>query len=221
MQLSKAGGKPWDGAMVRMMTVRMMITTEGCFIPCPPPPQTYNTNAQVPDSAGTATAYLCGVKANEGTVGVSAGVTRDRCNTTKGQEVTSILRWAKDEGELPVGAGMGQERWVLGPFPPLPHEPRGTGKAVGIVTTTRVTHATPSAAYAHSANRDWYSDGEMPPDALEGGCKDIARQLVENIPDIEVGTGLGPPRGKRCGPSTTAGHRAGTLERWVSSQDLQ
>ncbi|PKK24006.1 alkaline phosphatase, liver/bone/kidney, partial [Columba livia] len=124
--------------------------------------KTYNTNAQVPDSAGTATAYLCGVKANEGTVGVSAGVTRDRCNTTKGQEVTSILRWAKD-----------------------------SGKAVGIVTTTRVTHATPSAAYAHSANRDWYSDGEMPPDALEGGCKDIARQLVENIPDIEVGGGQG------------------------------
>ncbi|NWQ84524.1 PPBT protein, partial [Columbina picui] len=123
---------------------------------------TYNTNAQVPDSAGTATAYLCGVKANEGTVGVSAGVTRDRCNTTKGQEVTSILRWAKD-----------------------------SGKAVGIVTTTRVTHATPSAAYAHSANRDWYSDGEMPPDALEGGCKDIARQLVENIPDIEVILGGG------------------------------
>ncbi|NXF84752.1 PPBT protein, partial [Eubucco bourcierii] len=126
--------------------------------------KTYNTNAQVPDSAGTATAYLCGVKANEGTVGVSAGVTRDRCNTTKGQEVTSILRWAKD-----------------------------AGKAVGIVTTTRVTHATPSAAYAHSANRDWYSDGEMPPDALEGGCRDIARQLVENIPDIEVGMGTGLP----------------------------
>uniref|UniRef100_A0A669QLR0 Alkaline phosphatase n=2 Tax=Phasianus colchicus TaxID=9054 RepID=A0A669QLR0_PHACC len=124
--------------------------------------KTYNTNAQVPDSAGTATAYLCGVKANEGTVGVSASVTRDRCNTTKGQEVTSILRWAKDEG-----------------------------KAVGIVTTTRVTHATPSAAYAHSANRDWYSDGEMPLDALEGGCKDIARQLVENIPDIEVILGGG------------------------------
>ncbi|NWT88409.1 PPBT protein, partial [Lanius ludovicianus] len=124
--------------------------------------KTYNTNAQVPDSAGTATAYLCGVKANEGTLGVSAGVTRDRCNTTKGQEVTSILRWAKD-----------------------------AGKAVGIVTTTRVTHATPSAAYAHSANRDWYSDGEMPPDALQGGCKDIARQLVENIPDIEVILGGG------------------------------
>lgn len=61
--------------------------------------QTYNTNAQVPDSAGTATAYLCGVKANEGTVGVSAATQRSYCNTTQGNEVTSILRWAKDAGE--------------------------------------------------------------------------------------------------------------------------
>lgn len=61
--------------------------------------QTYNTNAQVPDSAGTATAYLCGVKANEGTVGVSAAAVRSQCDTTKGNEVTSILRWAKDAGE--------------------------------------------------------------------------------------------------------------------------
>ncbi|KAL7976169.1 hypothetical protein Chor_008266 [Crotalus horridus] len=61
--------------------------------------KTYNTNAQVPDSAGTATAYLCGVKANEGTVGVSAAVTRSQCNTTAGNEVTSILKWAKAAGQ--------------------------------------------------------------------------------------------------------------------------
>lgn len=61
--------------------------------------QTYNTNAQVPDSAGTATAYLCGVKANEGTVGVSAATQRSHCNTTQGNEVTSVLRWAKEAGE--------------------------------------------------------------------------------------------------------------------------
>ncbi|XP_074162072.1 alkaline phosphatase, tissue-nonspecific isozyme [Sminthopsis crassicaudata] len=124
--------------------------------------KTYNTNAQVPDSAGTATAYLCGVKSNEGTLGVSAAVTRSQCNTTKGNEVTSILRWAKD-----------------------------AGKSVGIVTTTRVNHATPSAAYAHSADRDWYSDNEMPPEALAQGCKDIAYQLIHNIPDIEVIMGGG------------------------------
>ncbi|XP_070615486.1 alkaline phosphatase, tissue-nonspecific isozyme [Erythrolamprus reginae] len=124
--------------------------------------KTYNTNAQVPDSAGTATAYLCGVKANEGTLGVSAAVTRSQCNTTAGNEVTSILKWAK-----------------------------AAGKSVGIVTTTRVNHATPSAAYAHSADRDWYSDNEMPPEALQQGCKDIAHQLFENIPDIEVIMGGG------------------------------
>lgn len=61
-----------------------------------------------------------------------------------------------------------------------------SGKSVGIVTTTRVNHATPSAAYAHCVDRDWYSDGEMPPEAVQDGCKDIARQLMENIPDINV-----------------------------------
>lgn len=75
--------------------------------------QTYNTNAQVPDSAGTATAYLCGVKANEGTVGVSAATQRSHCNTTQGNEVTSILRWAKDAGEW---GACGRERgWGPGP----------------------------------------------------------------------------------------------------------
>lgn len=124
--------------------------------------KTYNTNAQVPDSAGTATAYLCGVKANEGTVGVNAAAVRGQCNTTQGNEVDSILKWAKAEG-----------------------------KSVGVVTTTRVNHATPSAAYAHCVNRDWYSDAEMPVEAVNMGCKDIARQLMENIPDIEVIMGGG------------------------------
>uniref|UniRef100_A0A4W5L2Y2 Alkaline phosphatase n=1 Tax=Hucho hucho TaxID=62062 RepID=A0A4W5L2Y2_9TELE len=124
--------------------------------------KTYNTNAQVSDSAGTATAYLCGVKANEGTVGVSAAAVRSQCNTTQGNEVTSILRWAKE-----------------------------AGKSVGIVTTTRVNHATPSAAYAHCVDRDWFSDGEMPAEAVQAGCKDIARQLFENIPNIDVIMGGG------------------------------
>uniref|UniRef100_A0A667ZJ54 Alkaline phosphatase n=1 Tax=Myripristis murdjan TaxID=586833 RepID=A0A667ZJ54_9TELE len=124
--------------------------------------KTYNTNAQVADSAGTATAYLCGVKANEGTVGVTAAAVRSQCNTTQGNEVTSILKWAKD-----------------------------AGKSVGIVTTTRINHATPSAAYAHSVDRDWYSDNEMPAEAVQAGCKDIARQLFENIPNINVIMGGG------------------------------
>lgn len=99
------------------------------------PLQTYNTNAQVPDSAGTATAYLCGVKANEGTVGVSAATERTRCNTTQGNEVTSILRWAKDAGEPPQAHSVivriavssfmhGRVESGRGPRGPPPHELR-------------------------------------------------------------------------------------------------
>lgn len=61
------------------------------------------------------------------------------------------------------------------------------GKAVGIVTTTRVQHASPSGTYAHVVNRNWYADASMPTDARQQGCKDIAWQLVHNV-DINVST---------------------------------
>lgn len=60
-----------------------------------------------------------------------------------------------------------------------------TGKSVGIVTTTRVQHASPAAAYAHSVSRSWYSDADMPSSARRQGCTDIATQLVTNT-DIDV-----------------------------------
>ena len=56
---------------------------------------------------------------------------------------------------------------------------------MGIVTTTRVQHASPSGTYAHVVNRNWYADDSMPEDALRQGCKDIAWQLVHNV-DINV-----------------------------------
>ena len=34
--------------------------------------------------------------------------------------------------------------------------------SLGLVTTTRVTHATPAALYAHTVNRDYECDGEIP-----------------------------------------------------------
>lgn len=52
------------------------------------------------------------------------------------------------------------------------------GKATGIVTTTRITHASPAGAFAHTANRDWESDTDMLqfPDSIN--CTDIATQLI-------------------------------------------
>ena len=59
-----------------------------------------------------------------------------------------------------------------------------TGKSVGIVTTARLTHATPSAAYAHTPARGWECDYDVwPPE--ERACKDIAVQFLENI-DVQV-----------------------------------
>lgn len=55
---------------------------------------------------------------------------------------------------------------------------------IGFVTTTRVTHATPAPLYAHSANRRWECEAKMPENAA--GCKDIARQLVEDEPGRNI-----------------------------------
>ena len=53
------------------------------------------------------------------------------------------------------------------------------GKWTGLVTTTRVTHASPAPTYAHSADRGWEADDDLPDDVI-GVCKDIAAQLIEN-----------------------------------------
>lgn len=52
------------------------------------------------------------------------------------------------------------------------------GKSAGLVTTARVTHASPSGVYAHSADRNW--EAETEDGARE--CKDIAAQLIEDMP---------------------------------------
>ncbi|KFO30095.1 intestinal-type alkaline phosphatase [Fukomys damarensis] len=123
--------------------------------------KTYNVDRQVPDSAGTATAYLCGVKGNYQTIGLSAAARAKQCNTTQGNEVLSVM-----------------------------HRAKKAGKSVGIVTTTRAQHASPAGTYAHTVNRNWYSDADMPASARQEGCRDIATQLVFNV-DIDVILGGG------------------------------
>nr|XP_020751682.1 intestinal-type alkaline phosphatase-like [Odocoileus virginianus texanus] len=123
--------------------------------------KTYNVDRDVPDSAGTTTAYLCGVKTRMKVIGVSAAALFNQCNTTRGNEVTSVMNRAKK-----------------------------AGKSVGVVTTTRVQDASPAGAYAHTVNRDWFSDADLPADAQTYGCQDIATQLIYNM-DIDVILGGG------------------------------
>lgn len=56
--------------------------------------------------------------------------------------------------------------------------------STGVVTSTRVTHATPASTYAHVANRDWECDGAISAEDMQKcpDLKDIARQLIEDEP---------------------------------------
>lgn len=112
--------------------------------------KTYTHDAQVADSAPTATAMVSGVKSVNGTIGVTQAVTADNCASQKGAEVTTIFELAED-----------------------------AGLATGIVSTARITHATPAATYAKVAGRDWENDAELTEEAVQGGCKDIASQLID------------------------------------------
>src|SRR3546814_5909315 len=49
----------------------------------------------------------------------------------------------------------------------------------GIVTTARLTHATPAPTYAHVPNRGWESDASLPVAAREAGCRDIVSQFID------------------------------------------
>ena len=64
-----------------------------CFL------QTYNVDFQVPDSAGTATAFMSGVKTNMGVVGVNEEVQFGDCDAVTDRTIVkSILRRSLDHG---------------------------------------------------------------------------------------------------------------------------
>lgn len=123
--------------------------------------KTYNTNQQVPDSAGTASAMYTGVKTSAGVLGVGPEVNRGDCAATAAGSVPSFWNAADD-----------------------------AGLRLGLVSSARLTHATPAAAYAHSPERNWEYDGELSDEARAEGCLDIAAQFVDsNMIDVALGGG--------------------------------
>ncbi|WFL78459.1 alkaline phosphatase [Altererythrobacter arenosus] len=122
--------------------------------------KTYNTDAQVPDSAGTASAMHTGKKTRIGMIGVGPEAPRNDC------------------------AASLQHR-----LPTLGEDAKRKGLAVGIVSTARITHATPAAVYAHIPNRDWEADASIPEDQRGLGCEDIAAQLIGSGFDVALGGG--------------------------------
>lgn len=99
------------------------------------------------DSACSSTAYLSGVKANYGTMGLSAKVLLNDCDgqNKKEHHTVSIAQWAQD-----------------------------AGKATGLVTTAKLTDASPGGIYAR----------ESPFVGLIGHF-DVHSQLLKNFRNFE------------------------------------
>ena len=119
--------------------------------------KTYNTDSQVPDSAATASAMNTGVKTRFQSVGIWSDQPPSDCI---GKETDFPLSLA----ELAESKGL----------------------STGIVTTDKITYATPAAVYAHAQHRHWEDDTKLPNWAKEKGCIDIARQLV----NFDYGDGI-------------------------------
>jgi alkaline phosphatase len=119
--------------------------------------KTYNVDAQTPDSAGTMTAMMSGIKTDVGVIGVDEDIERGDCSTVVGNELVTALELAEI-----------------------------AGKSTGIISTARITHATPAATYAKSADRNWEDISDMPEDAITAGCSDIAEQLVNFEANLEA-----------------------------------
>ncbi|XP_016996726.2 membrane-bound alkaline phosphatase [Drosophila takahashii] len=163
--------------------------------------RTYCANAQVPDSACTATSYLCGVKTNIINIGVSAAVNFNNCTASQdpANRLTSIAEWSQN-----------------------------AGKSTGFVTTTTLTHASPSGAYAKTANRMWQSDTDVTSYGVDAKtCIDMATQLVTQTPgknfEVMFGGGMGKFLPKTIKDSHgKAGERSdgvNLLSRWQGLHD--
>lgn len=111
--------------------------------------KTYTHDAQVADSAPTAVAMTTGIKSYNGSLGITQGASITDCATAKGNGTTSL--W-----EIAEAAGL----------------------ETGVISTARVTHATPGATYAETTQRDWEDDSSVSAEGKAAGCTDIAAQFA-------------------------------------------
>lgn len=122
--------------------------------------KTYSANQQTSDSAPTMTAMVTGVKTNDGVLSVSQEILNGETDAAKvdAHKLHTILELAETRGYK-----------------------------TGVVSTARITHATPAATYAHTSMRDWESDGSVP---TGSGVKDIAAQMIDNFGTNGIGNGI-------------------------------
>ncbi|TAM12464.1 MAG: alkaline phosphatase [Nevskiaceae bacterium] len=144
--------------------------------------KTFSKDAQVTDSAPSMSAYMTGVKMDNGVISMSADTQAfdtqhqpyvsgadSTCPATDGTPVTTLL-------ELAVAAK----------------------RSTGVVTTTRITHATPAATYSHICHRD--GENDIATQLVPGGAGYNAK--LGNGVDVVLGGGS-----RHFVPSTTKGSK--------------
>lgn len=100
--------------------------------------KTYSQDAQTTDSAPSMAAYMTGVKMKNEVISMSA----DTVATNPGRDAN---------GNLTVNNCAANNGTAV---PTILELAKAKGKAVGAITTTELTHATPAATYAHICNRN-------------------------------------------------------------------
>ncbi|VDN09809.1 unnamed protein product [Dibothriocephalus latus] len=129
--------------------------------------RTYDLETVVTDSASSANAYLTGSKTRTGMIGITGHVGYKQCGN-----------WPKDqytESVLDAAAKL--------------------GKRTGVLTTTRITHASPAGCYGHVTFRNLEGDKDI--EKLCGEqwknmkCQDLSCQLARENADINVLIGGG------------------------------
>ena len=101
--------------------------------------KTYSNDAQTTDSAPSMAAYTTGVKMNNEVIAMSS----DTIATPPGKDAN---------GNLTINNCAATGNGVS--VPTILELAKAKGKAVGAITTTELTHATPAATYSHICNRN-------------------------------------------------------------------
>ncbi|WP_198972724.1 alkaline phosphatase [Xylophilus sp. ASV27] len=105
--------------------------------------KTYSLDAQTTDSAPSMAAYTTGVKSRNEVIAMDGNTVARRPSSD-----TSVTPNVSNAVDNCPATGNGAA------VPTLLEQAIAKGKATGVVTTARLTHATPAATYAHICHRD-------------------------------------------------------------------
>lgn len=101
--------------------------------------KTYSNDAQVTDSAPSMAAYMTGVKSNNEVISMTPD--------TKASDPSGKPYVSGADSTCPASGNGSAVETLL-------ELAKSAGRGTAVVTTTRVTHATPAATYAHICHRD-------------------------------------------------------------------